>query len=93
MRTLAISADLIIPHAPGYMTLSQVSPSLAAGAQYLLSRTLSRPWLLGCGAGARPPAVSLSRALPLPVPSADTSSSSVCRKRKITPALETQPLL
>lgn len=61
------------------------------GAPYLLSEpSPGRGW-----AAARPrePRRRLPLALPPAVPRADRSDSGVCRKRKITTALETQPLL
>lgn len=60
-------------------------------APYLLSApSLGRGW-----AAARPrePCRRLPLALPGALPRADRSGRGVCRKRKITTALETQPLL
>lgn len=76
---------------PAFGPLPRRARPRLLGAPYLLSGpSPGRGW-----AAARPrePCRRLPLALPPAVPRADRSGSGVCRKRKITPALETQPRL
>ena len=86
----------LISWAPCFLVLSQAIPNPAARSTVLTVEAPCGPGLGGCPARGTlwPPSGRLPLALPRAVPSADGSSGGgVCRKREITPALETQPLL
>lgn len=89
VRTLAL--DCQPPNFTDPCLNGQVPPIPDAQSAVLTVGPPSGPGL-GC-CPAREPSRRLPLALPLAVPSAEGSGSGVCRKRKITPALETQPLL